>query len=60
MTNPPYSRRNSSTTMPVASKPAADRRNAIREQARQEIPELRRQAEQGIATLQRLAKRAAS
>jgi hypothetical protein len=48
----------SSPTIKVASSASEAHRAQIREQARREIPALRRQAEQGIATLQRLAERA--
>jgi hypothetical protein len=48
----------SSSTRPVAPPPS--RQDAVREQARREIPELRKQAEEGIATLRRLADRASS
>jgi hypothetical protein len=51
----------STSTKPISqATPAEARKRELREQARREIPALRRQAEQGIATLHRLAQRAAS
>jgi hypothetical protein len=40
-------------TRPVSPVPSS--KAALRERARREIPELRKQAEQGIATLKRLS-----
>jgi hypothetical protein len=51
--------KNSSSTVPVERiTPEGMRRRKIREQARRELPALRKQAEEGIATLKRLAERA--
>ena len=50
----------SSSTQPVKTgkTPAETRQQQVREQARREIPALRKQAEQGIQTLKRLSERA--
>jgi hypothetical protein len=51
--------KNSSSTVPVEQiTPEGLRRREIREQARRELPALRKQAQEGIATLKRLAERA--
>lgn len=49
--------KNSTSTRVLASGTRSDtvRQEAVRKQARAEIPALRKQAEQGIATLKRLA-----
>lgn len=53
------SQKSSTTGRFVTSNAAKSaRRDAVREQARREIPALRKQADEGISTLQRLAERA--
>jgi hypothetical protein len=51
--------KNSTQTAKISQASALSaRQQAIREQARRELPALRKQAERGIQTLQALAKRA--
>lgn len=51
--------KSSSSTVPVEQiTPEGMRRREIREQARRELPALRKQSQEGIATLKRLAERA--
>jgi hypothetical protein len=51
--------KSSSSTVPVEQiTPEGRRRREIREQAWRELPALRKQAEEGIATLKRLTERA--
>jgi hypothetical protein len=53
-----FGKNSTQTTKCSQPSPLSARQQAIRLQARREIPALRKQAEQGIQTLQRLAKRA--
>jgi hypothetical protein len=54
-----FSKTSSSTGSVALVSPESQRREEVRERARRELPALRKQSQEGIATLKRLAERAA-